>query len=281
MIKIKIIILNILSKLRKKILGKHSIGVGYQTENGILASPIEDIIIGRRLGFKGQWDIKQINELLKYIDKKDTTYVIGTHIGTLLIPFAKNNIKVIGYEANPETFRYLKWNLQLNEIKEARVFNYAIGDKRKKIEFYMNTVNSGGSKIKPINDNFLYTYDKPKSVEVDMLSLDSHITQEGLPKPDCVIMDIEGSEYFALKGMQKSLKNIKLLYIEYVPHHLKNVANVSNLEFSSLIVPFFESVIFIRKNKEFNLKNNYKEFEKYLDNLKESGIEDDLLFLKK
>ncbi len=278
--RIKLRALNIFSKLRKKVLGKHSIGVVYQTENGILISSIEDVSVGRSLGFKGQWDIAVVNELLNYIDKNDTVYIIGTHIGTLLIPLAKHNIKVIGYEANPETFRYLKWNLQLNEIKDINIFNYAIGDRRKKVEFYKNKVNSGGSKIKPIKDSFLYTYDNPKSVEIDMLSLDEHVTQENLVKPNCIIMDIEGSEYFALKGMQNLLRDIKLLYIEYVPHHLENIANISNSEFLDLIVPYFETVRFTQNKKQFNLKNDYEEFKRYLKKMRETGASDDLLFTK-
>ncbi|MGH7907262.1 MAG: FkbM family methyltransferase, partial [Candidatus Binataceae bacterium] len=46
-----------------------------------------------------------------------------------------------------------------------------------------------------------------------------------------VLMDIEGSEYFALKGMQRILQNAQTLFVEFLPHHLRNVAGVSPREF--------------------------------------------------
>jgi len=43
---------------------------------------------------------------------------------------------------------------------------------------------------------------------------------------DLIFVDIEGSEYFAFKGMQKIFKQSKVLITEFVPHHLKNVSSV-------------------------------------------------------
>lgn len=56
-------------------------------------------------------------------------------------------------------------------------------------------------------------------------------------------MDIEGSEYFALKGMQIILANAQTLSIEFVPHHLRNVSGVSPREFLDLIAPHFEHLL--------------------------------------
>lgn len=279
-IKIKALIIHILSKIRKKILGKHAIGIIYDTQNGILSAPVEDFVVGRSLGFKGSWDVSLIKKIIQKIDKTDNVFIIGTHVGTLLVPFAKKEYKIVGYEANPETFRYLNWNVKLNKLSNVTLFNFAVGDSKKKLSFYQNKTNSGGSKIKPIRDNYLYTYDNPNEIIVEMVDLDTHIESESLPNPDCVIMDIEGSEYFALKGMQKSLLHTKLLYIEYVPHHLKNVSNVSNQDFLGLIVPFFETVTFTSNNKRFNLVNERTELNKYLEGLRGKNYSDDLLFLK-
>jgi hypothetical protein len=144
----------------------------------------------------------------------------------------------------------------------------------------MNKINSGGSKIKPIKDSFIYNYDKPKTIEVDMLRLDEHIESENLPNPDCIIIDIEGAEYIALKGMQNALKNTNLLYIEYVPHHLKNVSNVDNQLFINLIAPYFDLVKFVRKKKEINIEESSTSLIQYLDKLYINNISDDMLFIK-
>ena len=267
-------------KLRKKVLGNHAKGVIYDTENGMILAPIDDYTIGRYLGFKGGWNISEIKELLTYIQEDDTVYVLGTHIGTLLVPIAKKCKAIVGYEANPDTFGYVSKNVLINDLDNATLFNYAVGDAEKKISFYKNTLNSGGSKIKPKKDSYLYSHDNPDEIQVDMVRLDAHIKKENLPSPDCIIVDIEGAEYYALQGMQDILKDAKMLYIEYVPHHLKNVSGVSNKDFIDLIVPYFDNVRFVGKKKEMNIRDSHDEFLAYLDALFASETADDLLFTK-
>jgi FkbM family methyltransferase len=168
----------------------------------------------------------------------------------------------------------------INDLDNASVFNYAVGDAEKKISFYKNTLNSGGSKIKPITDSYLYSHDNPDTIEVDMIRLDTHIKKESLPKPDHIIIDIEGAEYFALQGMQDILKDVKMLYIEYVPHHLKNVSGVSNKDFIDLIVPHFDNVRFVGQKEEMDISTSSEDFLAYLDTLYANEKADDLLFTK-
>ena len=271
----------IFSFLRKKIMGKYALGVIYNTRNGLLAAPIDDVSVGKALGFKGVYDTLEIKELEHYLSKNDIVYVVGTHIGALLIPLAKSCKEVIGYEANPETFNYLTTNLHLNAVGNARVFNYAVGDSARKIEFYQNRLNSGGSKIKPKTDHYFYNYDSPRTIEVTMICLDEHIKAEKLPDANGIIMDIEGAEFYALQGMKELIRKSRFLYIEYVPHHLENVSSVSNKDFFDLILPYYGYVKFMRNYPELiDLKTNSEHFIKIVNAFRENGTSDDLLFLK-
>ncbi len=92
---------------------------------------------------------------------------------------------------------------------------------------------------------FEYFYDAPETVMVEARSLDSYLDGE---KFTLVFMDIEGSEYFALKGMQDILRNAKTLFIEYLPHHLKNVSGVTPREFLAQIEPHFDKLFIPSKN---------------------------------
>ncbi|MBQ4820093.1 FkbM family methyltransferase [Aquimarina sp. MMG016] len=278
--RVKFIILKMLVRLRKMILGPHAIGVQYETKNGIINAPIEDLTVGRHLGFKGNWDIAEIEELLKFINQKDVVYFLGTHIGTLLIPMSKKCNKVVGYEANPDNLKFLNWNINANNVSNVIAFNYAIGDTEKNITFYKNKINSGGSKIKPLKESFLYNYDNPEVIEIPMVSLDHHIESKKLPAPSCIVVDIEGAEYFALQGMQETLAKTRVLYIEYVPHHLKNVANVSNKNFIDLIFPYFDKVKLIRTQEEIKIEDSSEELLQFLDGLASKNKSDDLLFTK-
>jgi FkbM family methyltransferase len=268
------------SDKRKTIFGPHAKGVLYTSENGVIALPIADTTIGKELGFKGNWDIKEINTVINQTKPEDVIYVVGTHVGTLLVPLAKRVTNVIGFEANENTFWFMQMNLCLNKIKNVTLFQNAVGNENKTVTFYQNTVNTGGSKIKPIKDSILYNYDSPNEVEVPMIALDSFISSENLARPNGIIMDIEGSEYYALQGMQHTLKEIRFLYVEYVPHHLQNVSNVTVEEFLKIITPHFSKATFLKNNTIFDLQKTSNELVSYVKNLESKNIADDILFTK-
>ncbi len=269
------------SALRQRVLGPFAQGVIYRTANGLLAAPLEDVSVGKSLGFKGAYDSGEIEELKKLVLPGDIIYVVGTHIGALLFPLAKVCKEVVGYEANPDTFEYVRMNTQLNKAQNVRLYNLAVGDSDRKIEFYQNRSNSGGSKIKPQIDQYYYTYDSPKTIEVPMINLDAHIRHEQLPAPSGIVMDIEGAEFLALKGMQETLTSVRFLYIEYVPHHLENVSGVTNDQFFAQLLPHFDHVRFMRSRPgTLDLKSNPLEFRLVIDEYFKHGHSDDLLFTK-
>jgi FkbM family methyltransferase len=278
--KLKYFFRTLKSKKRKKIFGPNAKGIIYDSKNGYMALPISDITIGKNLGFKGHWNFNEIQKLLQQTTQDDVIYFIGTHVGTLLVPIAKKVKTVVGFEANEDTFWFIKANLCLNKISNATIFNKAVGDGAKKVTFYKNTVNTGGSKIKPIKDSILYNYDNPKQVEVDMVALDPFISEQSLTPPSGIIMDIEGAEYFALKGMQATLAKVRFLYVEFVPHHLQNVSNTSVEKFLKTMTPHFSKAIFLKDNTQFDISSSEKELVKHLKTLEKNNVADDILFTK-
>jgi len=278
--KLKYFFRTLKSKKRKKIFGPNAKGIIYDSKNGYMALPISDITIGKNLGYKGHWNFSDIQKLLQQTTQDDVIYFIGTHVGTLLVPIAKKVKTVVGFEANEDTFWFIKANLCLNKISNATIFNKAVGDGAKKVTFYKNTVNTGGSKIKPIKDSILYNYDNPKQVEVDMVALDPFIAEQSLTPPSGIIMDIEGAEYFALKGMQATLAKVRFLYVEFVPHHLQNVSNTSVEKFIKTITPHFSKAIFLKDNTQFDISSSEKELVKHLKTLEKNNVADDILFTK-
>ena len=278
--KLKYFFRTLKSKKRKKIFGPNAKGIIYDSKNGYMALPISDITIGKNLGFKGHWNFNEIQKLLQQTTQDDVIYFIGTHVGTLLVPIAKKVKTVVGFEANEDTFWFIKANLCLNKISNATIFNKAVGDGAKKVTFYKNTVNTGGSKIKPIKDSILYNYDNPKQVEVDMVALDPFIAEQSLTPPSGIIMDIEGAEYFALKGMQATLAKVRFLYVEFVPHHLQNVSNTSVEKFLKTMTPHFSKAIFLKDNTQYDISSSEKELVKHLKTLEKNNVADDILFTK-
>ena len=142
---------------------------------------------------------------------------------------------MVAVEANPNTFKLLEYNKRLNDCRNLELLELAAGEVNGEIEFLLNTANSGGSKRMPSVKEIKYFHDNPEVVKVKLRVLDEAI-QDSF---DLILMDIEGSEYFALKGMSRLLSSANNLIVEFIPDHLKNVSSVTPDEFVRLIEPHF------------------------------------------
>jgi FkbM family methyltransferase len=272
------------SKIRHfwlKRFGKHAEAVFYRSENGLFVAPPEDMYIAFQLGKQGSYNLPEIEVLQKFIPTNQVVYVLGTHIGTLLIPIAKQAKQVVGYEANPNTFNYLAMNLQINVIQNTQIFNCAVGNQTGEVEFYMNIANSGGSKIKPREENYAFTFDNPQTTKVQIYPLDKHILDHQLPQPDAIIMDIEGAELYALQGMPNALKHCRVLYMEYTPQFAEQVSGVKVEEFAKMMSESFDKMqimedILLGKPQEYS----QNEFAKIFKELREKDRFVNLLMYK-
>jgi len=256
------------TRLRKK-LGQDVKAIITKSENGLFAVDPEDLEVGQKLRSAG-YGIDELERLKALINKNSKILIVGTHIGALAIPLSKHCKEITAIEANPNTFELLEINLHLNHANNITPHNIFANDTPGKVEFLLNTVNSGGSKRKPKKDNYLYDFDNPEIIE-----LESHKLDDYLPKHDydLVLMDIEGSEYFAMKGMNDILSNCKTLVVEFLPHHLKNVADIDVETFLSVLPGHFTKFYLPNHQQEHNISEVKTVLQKMYDaNIGEDGI---------
>tara|TARA_B100001996_G_C18649229_1_gene588699 strand:+ start:135 stop:974 length:840 start_codon:yes stop_codon:yes gene_type:complete len=257
-------------RLRKK-LGNNIKAIITNSENGLFAVDPEDLEVGQKLR-SGGFGIEELERLKKFTDMESKVLIVGTHIGSLAIPLSKHCKEITAIEANPKTFELLEINLQLNNIENITPHNIFANDTSEKVEFLLNTVNSGGSKRKPKKSNFLYDYDNPEVIELESHQLDNYLSEHNY---DLILLDIEGSEYFAMKGMEKILSNCKTLVVEFLPHHLKNVADIDVDTFISVLPGHFTNF----QLPDNNQKHNISELKKVLQKMYDSNIgEDGIIF---
>ena len=255
-------------RLRKK-LGNNIKAIITYSENGLFAVDPEDLEVGQKLR-SGGFGIEELERLKKLTDKESKVLIVGTHIGSLAIPLSKHCKEITAIEANPKTFELLEINLQLNNIENIIPHNIFANDSSEKVEFLLNTVNSGGSKRKPKKSNFLYDYDNPEVIELESHQLDNYLSEHNY---DLILLDIEGSEYFAMKGMEKILSNCKTLVVEFLPHHLKNVADIDVDTFISVLPGHFTNFELPNTNQKHNISKLKTVLQKMYDsNLGEDGI---------
>ena len=232
------------SRKMRKSLGTNIRAIITQSSNGLFAVDPEDLEVGEKLR-KGGFGLDEIERIKSLISDDSRVLIVGSHIGSLVIPISRHCKEVVAIEANPKTYELLSLNLRLNNIENVVSHNIAASEKTEIITFFLNTVNSGGSKRAPKQSHFMYEYDSPERVEIQAHALDTHLSNHAF---DLVLMDIEGSEFFALKGMPKILQECNSLIVEFLPHHLRNVAGVDAQTFLKQIPERFTKVTIPSQN---------------------------------
>lgn len=233
--KLKLLVKGRLSAVTRRLLGPHVNALMVRSGDlNFLVDP-EDYGVGRHLRLHGRYGEDELHRLAPLVDADSDVLVVGTHVGTLAIPLAGMCRHVSAIEANPDTFRLLEANVAINQVSNLEAHNIAASDRQQELKFLVNRSNSGGSKIAPLTKDFQYYYDNPEEITVQGYPLDERLGGRSF---DLIVMDIEGSEYFALRGMQEILASTKTLVVEFVPHHLRNVSNVTVEQFLETVSTF-------------------------------------------
>jgi hypothetical protein len=94
---------------------------------------------------------------------------------------------------------------------------------------------------------------------------------------DVVFMDIEGSEYFAMKGMPEILSKANYLITEFIPHHLERVGGITVDDFLEPISNNFQSLYI----PSLNLKVEKNEFNKTLKYMCKKQLSDEGIIFSK
>jgi len=180
--------------------------------------------VGRDIYYKyGVYSEDFITEhLLKSLDLRDGELVIdiGSNIGWYsLVLSSQARPIVLSFEPDPLNFSLLKDNIQLNGRQNVRAFNVALAKEEsvKTLHLY-KSYNLG-------RHSFIPHEKSTGSVEVRTVVLDTFLQELGLEgKPVKFLkIDIEGYEYCALLGAQRTLENTTVVLSEFSPSAMKTI----------------------------------------------------------
>jgi FkbM family methyltransferase len=231
---------------RLRSFGPNVRGLYVVSEEGSFVLDPEDGSISQELmeqGLYNDWEYKVLESI---ISKESDVLIVGAHIGTHTVRLSRHCRSIIAIEANPKTFQFLKANLLLNECANVTAHGVAASNRAEKIRFLLSRDNSAGSKRMPLTVHPTYVYDDPETIEIDAVPLDTLIGPRAF---ELVLLDIEGSEYFAMQGMQGILASARTLSVEFMPHLMKNVANAGVEDFLGLLSPHFQWMCVPRHNR--------------------------------
>lgn len=141
--------------------------------------------------------------------KKDQIIIdVGANVGYYTLNLSKkigHNGKIISIEPDPQTFKILKKNCELNRLTNVELHNYAISDHDGLMNLFQSSTHSG--------QNSLIPNDSCQSITVKTITLDNLIG-ENFTKIHWLKIDVEGSEFFVLKGSSRLLTKTQNVLIE-------------------------------------------------------------------
>ena len=163
-----------------------------------------------QLSFSGVHERFTTEFIMKEIKKGDVVLDIGANIGYYTLIFAKlvgDKGKVFAFEPDPDNFKLLKKNIQINGYQNIVLIQKAVSNKSGKAQLYLAKENLGDhriyeSKVIPAR----------QSIEIETVRLDDYFNNYA-GKVDFIKMDIQGAEPAALEGMNCLLekKHSKIL----------------------------------------------------------------------
>jgi FkbM family methyltransferase len=168
----------------------------------------------------GELDTKIVKKIVK---TGDIVLDLGANIGYFTILFAKLvgiNGKVIAFEPELKNFKILKKNISENKFNNVILENKAVSDKNGMSVLFTGTKSSGANRIyEPKKAQEWREKEKQQEFEkkeIETVSIDTFLIQKKIKYVNFIKMDIEGGEFFALKGMKDVLKNPDLkIFMEW------------------------------------------------------------------
>lgn len=147
---------------------------------------------------KGYLDERVVlKRLIQMLRPDDIAFDIGANIGIHSILMAKRIGEkglVVAFEPDESNFAKLQFNIDLNSLRNLITVNLALGDRFTEAVLYHDSLTfgsvSGGQKV-------------------TVMPGDIVVKDKNLPVPNVVKIDVEGYEYYVIRGFEKILQEDK------------------------------------------------------------------------
>lgn len=219
-----------LAALRSAAIGPHAEAVLCRAGTHRFLVPATDFTIGRKLAFFGAYNDDEFEGLARLIREHDiaSAAFVGSHVGVFVVRTAALVARVDAVEPNPATLALLRLNLHMNDCRNVTVHPMAASSAPATLRFAAERENTGGSHVVPPGEA------AENVIEVRGDTVDSLGLSPGL-----LVIDVEGHEAEALRGMAATLPQVQALSCELIPA-MAEAAGSSVAEIVGMLAPHFD-----------------------------------------
>ena len=149
---------------------------------------------------------------------------VGANAGGYTISFAKNFIKVLAIEPNPEMAKIIRRNSEINNYKNIEVIEAALSSYNGTGSFYIPDISS---QVASLDRNWSYIKNiNVLTIQVQVMTLDTLIRNINYPTIDLIKIDAEGMEIEILNGAKEAFSKTKRIVIETEKTSTKKVIQI-------------------------------------------------------
>ena len=201
--------------------------------------------------FGDYYELKTIEKFSKL--KKIFLLDCGANYGYYSFYTASLSIKnkVIAFEASINTSKEFQANLALNNFKNIKLKNLAITNKENNFLHFNESINDWESSLRD-NSFVESSFHKIKTTKIDYILKNKKLYKFFL----FIKLDIEGSEFDAIKGSLETIRKYSPLIIIELSKY--NLDNRDNLKFLNYFLKKFGYSIYTTNKKKIKLKKILK-----------------------
>ena len=173
---------------------------------------------------------KEMELLPFFISREGETVDIGANYAYYTVRLARMCSKVYAFEPIPFTFKVCNMVVKHYKLRNVVLYNKGVGEKNEWHRFSVpvmdfGAISGGQAHFGERNDNVegnetIAKFNKTQEVDCEVMALDSLI--DDFRNLQFIKIDIEGAEFFALKGMRKTIEKFKpVILLEINPVFLR------------------------------------------------------------
>ena len=236
---------------------KHN--VEFKSPNGIMYYLDLTYHVMRCIYLMGIYERNTIRHLIKLINPGMTIVDVGANIGAYTLVLSKHlsGGQIYSFEPNPRTLKFLKKNIEINQVKNVNVIEFGLSDCEETA--MLNTPSLSQASI-----NKFKTSDQVEAIK--LITLDKFCSENNINNIDILKIDIEGHEKKCLDGSAGIIdKSKNIIIIMEIDQNCYEAGYKKEFLFNYLINKGFTG--FLPRGWPFKMKKITSFNENYQDNI--------------